>query len=189
VGVSSEESAEVKRLRRENAELRRASEIFEGGVLALNRSVQVGFLREGARPSTATLVTFITEYQDRFGVEPICAVLTEFGVAIAPSTYYAALTRPKSWREIEDEKLMTEIQRVYDENYRVYGARKVWHQLNREGVKGGAWPGGTVDAPTRLGRRPFAARLCAPRSRTRTVCGPRTWCDASSRPVRRTGCG
>jgi putative transposase len=71
---------------------------------------------------------------DRFGVEPICTVLTEFGVKIAPSTYYAALTRPKSRREIEDEKLMTEIRRVYDENYRVYGAKKIWCQLLREGV-------------------------------------------------------
>jgi putative transposase len=56
-------------------------------------------------------------------------VLTGFGIKIAPSTYYAALTRPKSRREIEDEKLMTEIRRVYDENYRVYGAKKIWRQL------------------------------------------------------------
>jgi putative transposase len=96
------------------------------------------------RPSTATLVTFITEHKDRFGVEPICTVLTGFGIKIAPSTYYAALTRPKSRREIEDEKLMTEIRRVYDENYRVYGAKKIWRQLRREGVqvgRGRAWPG------------------------------------------------
>jgi putative transposase len=51
-------------------------------------------------------------------------VLTDFGIKIAPSTYYAARSRPKSRREIEDEKLMAEIQRVYDENYRVYGAWK-----------------------------------------------------------------
>jgi len=49
-------------------------------------------------------------------------VLTEFGIKIAPSTYYAALARPKSRREIEDEKLMEDIRRVYDENYRVYGS-------------------------------------------------------------------
>jgi putative transposase len=48
-------------------------------------------------------------------------VLTEFGIKIAPSTYYAALSRPKSRRAVEDEQLMTEIRRVYDENYRVYG--------------------------------------------------------------------
>ncbi|MBB2506569.1 IS3 family transposase, partial [Amycolatopsis echigonensis] len=82
----------------------------------------------------ATIVTFIREHKDRFGVEPICAVLTEFGVKIAPSTYYAALERPKSEREVRDEELMREITRVYDENYRVYGARKIWRQLQREGV-------------------------------------------------------
>ena len=64
-------------------------------------------------------------------------MLTEFGVKIAPSTYYAARSRPKSRREIEDEKLMAEIRRVYDENYRVYGAKKIWHQLRRDGVQVG----------------------------------------------------
>ncbi|MQA11846.1 MAG: IS3 family transposase [Pseudonocardiaceae bacterium] len=98
---------------------------------------RVGFLREGARPSTATLVTFITERQDQFGVEPISTVLTEFGVQIAPSTYYAALSRPKSARDVRDEELMTEIQRVYEENYSVYGARKIWRQLNREAIQVG----------------------------------------------------
>jgi hypothetical protein len=55
---------------------------------------------------------------------------------IAPSTYYAALTRPKSAREIRDEELKREIQRVYDENYKVYGARKIWWELHREGIGG-----------------------------------------------------
>jgi putative transposase len=61
-------------------------------------------------------------------------VLTEYGLGIAPSTYYAALSRPASARELRDEELMREITRVYDENYRVYGARKIWRQLRREGV-------------------------------------------------------
>jgi putative transposase len=61
-------------------------------------------------------------------------VLTEFGIKIAPSTYYAARARPKSRREVRDEELMKEITRVYDENYQVYGADKIWTQLNREGV-------------------------------------------------------
>jgi putative transposase len=64
-------------------------------------------------------------------------VLTEFGVKIAPSTYYAALARPKSAREIRDEKLKREIQRVYDENYKVYGARKIWWELRRAGIQVG----------------------------------------------------
>ena len=49
-------------------------------------------------------------------------MLTEFGCQIAPSTYYAALSRPKSAREVRDEELVVEIRRVYAENYEVYGA-------------------------------------------------------------------
>jgi putative transposase len=56
---------------------------------------------------------------------------------IAPSTFYAARARPRSARERRDEELMTEIERVYEENYSVYGAKKVWKQLNREGVQVG----------------------------------------------------
>ena len=52
---------------------------------------------------------------------------------IAPSTYYAARSRPPSARASRDEELRREIQRVYDANYRVYGPRKVWRQLRREG--------------------------------------------------------
>ena len=72
-------------------------------------------------------------------------MLTEFGVQIAPSTYYAALTRPKSTREIRDEELKREIQRVYDENYKVYGARKIWWELSctvrASGWVGAGWSG------------------------------------------------
>ena len=56
-------------------------------------------------------------------------MLTEFGLKIAPSTYYAALTRPPSARAVRDEELMEMIDRIYLENYSVYGARKVWWQL------------------------------------------------------------
>lgn len=61
-------------------------------------------------------------------------MLTEFGVKIAPSTYYAALDRPESDREKRDKELIVEIKRIYEENYSVYGAKKVWKQLNREGI-------------------------------------------------------
>lgn len=57
-----------------------------------------------------------------------------YGVKIAPSTYYAAVSRPRSARELRDEELMTEIRRVHEQNYSVYGARKVWRQLNRAGI-------------------------------------------------------
>ena len=70
----------------------------------------------------------------RWGVEPICRVLTEHGCPIAPSTYYAALSRTASARERRDETLKEEITRVHRDNYGVYGARKVWLALNREGI-------------------------------------------------------
>jgi putative transposase len=64
-------------------------------------------------------------------------VLSEFGIKIAPSTYYAARTRPKSARVVRDEELMVQIERVYADNYSVYGAEKVWWELNREGIRVG----------------------------------------------------
>jgi len=60
--------------------------------------------------------------------------LTEFGVKIAPSTYYAALTRPPSPRAVRDEELKKMVAKIYGENYSVYGTRKVWWQLRRDGV-------------------------------------------------------
>ena len=80
------------------------------------------------------MVTYIDDYRDRFGVEPICAVLP-----IAPSTYYEHKARQhdperRSKRAKQDDALKPEIQRVWDENFRVYGVRKVWRQLNREEI-------------------------------------------------------
>lgn len=76
---------------------------------------------------------FIDDYRDIHGVEPICRVLP-----IAPSTYYvhAAITRNPdlaSDRAKRDARLRPEIQRVWDDNYEVYGVRKVWRQMQREG--------------------------------------------------------
>jgi putative transposase len=65
-----------------------------------------------------------------WGVEPICRVLQ-----VAPSTYYAARSRPPSERAVRDAELVGEIGRVHAENYSVYGADKVWAQLNREGIR------------------------------------------------------
>lgn len=70
----------------------------------------------------------------RWGVEPICAVLTEHGLRIAPSTYYEHVHKTPTAREIRDEYLLGQIRRVHADNYSVYGARKVWLQLNREGI-------------------------------------------------------
>jgi putative transposase len=80
------------------------------------------------------MVLFIDEQRESYGVEPICAVLP-----IAPSTYYerkAQQAHPErlSARAKRDKELQVEIGRVWEENFRVYGARKVWRQLNREGI-------------------------------------------------------
>ena len=73
------------------------------------------------------MTRYIDEHRARFGVEPICQAL-----AIAPSSYYAARTRPPSRRSLADDALKPEIARVHAGNFAVYGVRKVWHQLRRE---------------------------------------------------------
>ena len=77
---------------------------------------------------------FIASHKDKFGVEPICRVLSQHGWPIAPSTFYDAAGRRPSARIRRDEQLKQQITRVHKENYGVYGARKVWLQLNREGT-------------------------------------------------------
>jgi putative transposase len=74
-------------------------------------------------------VNFINAERYRFGVEPICQVLE-----VAPSTYYAAISRSASARELRDQELKVEIGRVHRDNFGVYGIEKVWRQLNREGI-------------------------------------------------------
>ena len=76
-------------------------------------------------------------YRDRFGVEPICRVLTEHGVKIAPSGYYAFKKRPKSARALRDADLLIEIERVFWDRKLgrgISGARKIWRLLAREGI-------------------------------------------------------
>jgi putative transposase len=75
-------------------------------------------------------VHYIDARRDRWGVEPICRALQ-----FAPSTYYGTKTRPRCARSRRDEVLTGEIQRVHDESFDgCYGHKKVWKQLNREGV-------------------------------------------------------
>ena len=82
------------------------------------------------------MIAFIDEYKDRrscglrWGIEPICAQLP-----IAPSTYYAARKRAPSARQVRDGQLCPEILRVFEENLCVYGADKVWDQLNKDGTR------------------------------------------------------
>jgi transposase InsO family protein len=80
------------------------------------------------------MIAFIDEHRVRHGVEPICRVLP-----IAPSTYHAHAARRADpgklpARARRDITLRAEIRRVYEENLRVYGVRKVWRQLLREGI-------------------------------------------------------
>ena len=80
-------------------------------------------------------MAFIDEHRERFGVEPICRVLCEHGCRIAPNTYWTFKKRPQSTRQLRDQVLTEEISRVHAENLSVYGADKVWAQLNREGIR------------------------------------------------------
>jgi len=75
---------------------------------------------------------FIDAHREVHGVEPICRVLP-----IAPSTYYAHAAQCRdpalrSERTQRDEQLLAEIERIWTDNFRVYGVRKVWRQLHRE---------------------------------------------------------
>ena len=79
------------------------------------------------------MIAFINDHREAYGIEPICKVLP-----IAPSTYHDHVAKrldPSrlSDRAKRDEALKIEVRRVFEENFRVYGARKVWRQLRREG--------------------------------------------------------
>jgi putative transposase len=75
------------------------------------------------------MTRFIEMHRTRFGVEPICRVLQ-----VAPSTYYAARQRPPSARKMRDAALQVKLQAAHAEHFGVYGARKLWRQLKREGT-------------------------------------------------------
>ena len=79
------------------------------------------------------MIAFIEQHRDAIGVEPICRYLP-----IAPSTFYdhmAKRAKPDllSDRAKRDVTLKSEIERVWEQNYKVHGVRKVWHQIRREG--------------------------------------------------------
>ena len=153
--MSTDESAELRKLRAEVKELRRANEIL--------KAASSFFAAELDRPQQV-LVRFITDHKARFGVEPICRVLTEHGCPIAPSTYYDArqpAARPPG--RVRDEQLQARRSAgSTSENYGVYGARKVWLQLNRRGHRRGPVHGRAADARAGPARRP-------PRPKVRTT--------------------
>jgi putative transposase len=80
------------------------------------------------------MIAFIDNHRETYGVEPICRILP-----IAPSTYHAHAARRADpdklpSRAKRDTALKGEIQRVFEENFQVYGVRKVWRQLGRDGI-------------------------------------------------------
>jgi putative transposase len=80
------------------------------------------------------MIAFIDDHRSVYGVEPICRVLP-----IAPSTYRAHVAQradpaKRSLRAQQDLALMAQIRRVHEANFEVYGARKVWRQLGRDGI-------------------------------------------------------
>jgi putative transposase len=77
-------------------------------------------------------VRFVDDHRDEHVVEPIIDALRGTCAEIAPSTYYAARTRPPSARSVADEVTLTKIRAVHAANYSVYGARKTWRALTRQ---------------------------------------------------------
>ncbi|MEQ7011413.1 IS3 family transposase [Actinopolymorpha sp. B17G11] len=129
-GVTTAEAKRIKELEQENRELRRANEILKRAAF---------FLRGGARPPTQEVVAFIDANRHdvvegrELGVESICATLTRAGLQVAPSTYYAAKTRPPSARARRDAELRPVLRALWADNYRVYGTRKLWKAARRAG--------------------------------------------------------
>jgi putative transposase len=84
--------------------------------------------------STEVLVAFIDSVKDRFGVEPVCHVLSQFVCRTAPSTYYAAKARPPSAREKRDERICVLLDQIWHDpegGREVAGARKMWQLMRK----------------------------------------------------------
>jgi hypothetical protein len=83
------------------------------------------------------IVAFIDASKVLFGIEPICRVLRDHNLPIAPSTYYAFKKRPPSARAVSDERLVPIVKAVHEDNFGVSGARKLWHAFRRQGERVG----------------------------------------------------
>lgn len=80
------------------------------------------------------MISSIDAYKEQFGVEAICRVLSQTDRGFISSRgYRKARTRIPSARALSDSLLVPKIQRVHAENFSVYGIRKIWHAMNREG--------------------------------------------------------
>jgi hypothetical protein len=100
------------------------------------------FLRAGERPATSLICAFIAEHRARFGVAPICRVLTEHGCEIAPRTFYAWQARPPSARALWEMTITEVLARYYEPDERgrrkpesLYGHQEMWAHLNRQGIE------------------------------------------------------
>ena len=80
------------------------------------------------------IVEYIDAQRDVYGVEPICTVLAQAGVRIAPSTYYARKQHPVSDAALEEAYLVNALITLWQENWGVYGVRKLWHAARRAGL-------------------------------------------------------
>ncbi|WP_231122312.1 IS3 family transposase [Mycobacterium intracellulare] len=124
-GTTGSEHAEIRRLKRENAELRRANEVLKSAS---------AFFGSGARPPRDEMIAFIDAHRDQFGVELICRVLRAAIPGFLTSRgYRAARTRPPSDREIRDEQLIADLREVHRKNYSVYGVLKMHQAMKRKG--------------------------------------------------------
>jgi len=79
------------------------------------------------------IVDYIDSQRERFGVEPVCAVLAEAGISIAPSTYYARSKTPLTDVELHEAYMANQLRSLWQNNWGVYGARKLWHAARRAG--------------------------------------------------------
>nr|WP_252384173.1 IS3 family transposase [Escherichia coli] len=126
-GLTTAERQRLKELERENRELRRSNDIL--------RQASAYFGEGRVRPPLEKMMPLLDKLREQYGVGPLCSELH-----IAPSTYYHCQQQrhhpdKRSARAQRDDWLKKEIQRVYDENHKVYGVRKVWRQLLREGIR------------------------------------------------------
>ncbi|MGS2375186.1 IS3 family transposase [Escherichia coli] len=126
-GLTTAERQRLKELERENRELRRSNDIL--------RQASAYFCEGGVRPPLEKMMPLLDKLREQYGVGPVCSEQH-----IAPSTYYHCQQQrhhpdKRSARCQRDDWLKREIQRVYDENHQVYGVRKVWRQLLREGIR------------------------------------------------------
>ncbi|WP_419722588.1 IS3 family transposase [Shigella boydii] len=126
-GLTTAERQRLKELERENRELRRSNDIL--------RQASAYFCEGGVRPPLEKVMPLLDKLRKLYGVGPVCSELH-----IAPSTYYHCQQQrhhpdKRSARAQRDDWLKKEILRVYDGNHQVYGVRKVWRQLLREGIR------------------------------------------------------